>query len=96
MKSKTGAGFFFQLRRVRCVWTTDVSLLAGAVTSVRGVNKVDAATLGANFGSLAVRAASHAIRSFICPTLFFSFFSGVTEVYACVIRSVICGSAIGG
>lgn len=30
-----------------------VSRLTGALTSVRGVNKVDAATLGANFGSLA-------------------------------------------
>lgn len=33
--------------------TDYVSRLNGALTSVRGVNKVDAATLGATFGSLA-------------------------------------------
>lgn len=35
------------------VETDYMSRLTGALSSVRGVNKVDAATLGANFGSLA-------------------------------------------
>jgi DNA excision repair protein ERCC-1 len=49
-----------------------ISRLNGAVTSVRGVNKVDAATLGTNFGSLAsVMRASQVILTFKCFTLNF-------------------------